>query len=113
MILFHTLFNVPLILQVNTFTVGETSRLTLSANLMTFICVEQRTPGRPRSSSTLLESYAILLDGNTTEYPLLDVYVIALARFIGNCFTEVSMVGVVVVAVEVVSSDVGLVVLEI
>ena len=100
--LFHKLLRVPLILQLNTFTVGETSRLALSEYLMTFICVEQRTPGRPRSSSTLLESYAILLEGNTTEYHLFEVYVIALARLIGNCFTDVSMVDVVVVGVVVV-----------
>jgi len=46
------------------------------------------------------------------ENPLLEVKVIVLSRLIGNCFTDVSMVGIVVVVVEVVSSDVGLVVLE-
>jgi len=99
-------------LQLKILTLGSSFIVALSANLVTFILVEQRTPERSRSSFTLNDSYAILLDGKMMENPLLEVKVIVLSRLIGNCFTDVSMVGIVVVVVEVVSSDVGLVVLE-
>ena len=112
MILFHGLFNVPLIVHVNILTLGLSVIVALSENLVTFIWVEQRTPGRSRLSSTLIASYAILLDGKITEYPLLEeVKVIVFSKLIGNWATEVSMVVGVVVAVGV--SEVGLVVLEI
>jgi len=74
--------------------------------------VEQRTPGKSRLSSTLIASYAILLDGKMIEYHLFDVKVIAFSKLIGNCFTDVSILfRVVVVAVGV--SEVELIVLEI
>ena len=93
MILLPRPLSVHLILQVNTFTFGDSLSVALSANLVTFICVEQVTPGRPRSSSTLLASYAIFFDGKTIVYHLLEVNSIVFSRLIGNCFTVVSKEG--------------------
>gem|GEM_PF-1257189 len=64
------------------------SRFALSEYLMTLNCVLQLTPFVSRFVCTLDESYEMLDDGNTIEYPhLLEVKVNAFSRLIGNCFT--------------------------
>lgn len=110
MMLLLRLFNVHFILQIKILTLGLSCKVALSAYFVTSICVEQRTPGRSKLSSTFTDSYVILLDGNTMEYPLFEVNVMVFSRLIGNCFTDVSRSETAVV---VVVADGAVVVLEI
>ena len=90
---FPRLFSVHFIVQLNIFTFGASLIVALSAYLVIFINVEQRTPGKSRSSSTLSASYAKLLEGNTIEYPLVEeVNVIVFSKFIGNWGTDLFIV---------------------